>query len=190
MSTRLKRIWLWIRYAYIVRVYKKMPAAVQEQVDEDVRVGNYGNLLEAFRKKIFRNIFYMRLGEGRCSKICRVLAPPAPQVEIYKNDGIGKGLKIYHTQGCTLNAKSIGDYVSISQNVTLGKGKITANGSKPTIGNHVWICTNAVVIGGITVGDYATVGACALVLDDVPPYAVVGGVPAKILYIKNPEEHH
>lgn len=50
-----------------------------------------------------------------------------------------------------------------------------------SIGNDVWIGTDAVIMQGVTVGDGAVVAAGALVTKDVPPYAIVGGVPAKII---------
>lgn len=53
--------------------------------------------------------------------------------------------------------------------------------SKCIIGNDVWIGLNAVVLQGVNVGDGAVVGTNAVVTKDVPPYAVVGGVPAKII---------
>ena len=49
------------------------------------------------------------------------------------------------------------------------------------IGNDVWIGTNALLIGGISIGDGAVIAAGAVVTKDVPPYAIVGGVPAKII---------
>lgn len=50
-----------------------------------------------------------------------------------------------------------------------------------TIGNDVWIGQRVIVMGGINIGDGAVVGAGAVVTHDVPPYAVVAGVPAKII---------
>lgn len=47
------------------------------------------------------------------------------------------------------------------------------------IGNDVWIGYEAVILSGVTVGDGAVIGARAVVTKDVPPYTVVGGVPAK-----------
>jgi len=52
---------------------------------------------------------------------------------------------------------------------------------KVTIGNDVWIGTRALIMDGVTVGDGAVIGAGAVVTKDVPPYAIVGGVPAKII---------
>ena len=48
-----------------------------------------------------------------------------------------------------------------------------------TIGNDVWIGYEAVVLSGVTIGDGASIGARAVVTKDVPPYTIVGGVPAK-----------
>lgn len=49
------------------------------------------------------------------------------------------------------------------------------------IGSDVWIGYEAVILAGVTIGDGAVIGARAVVTKDVPPYAVVGGVPAKII---------
>lgn len=49
------------------------------------------------------------------------------------------------------------------------------------IGNDVWVGYEAVILSGVTVGDGAIIGARAVVTRDVPPYAIVGGVPAKVI---------
>ena len=49
------------------------------------------------------------------------------------------------------------------------------------IGNDVWIGYEAVILSGVTIGDGAIVGARAVVTKDVPPYTLVGGVPAKAI---------
>lgn len=47
------------------------------------------------------------------------------------------------------------------------------------VGNDVWICYEAVILAGVTIGDGAIIGTRAVVTKDVPPYTIVGGVPAK-----------
>ena len=58
----------------------------------------------------------------------------------------------------------------------------------PTIGNDCWIGECVFITGGVTIGDGAVVLAGAVVTKDVPPYAVVGGVPAKVLKYRYDEE--
>ena len=50
-----------------------------------------------------------------------------------------------------------------------------------TIADDVWIGANAVVLPGVTIGQHSVVAAGAVVTQDVPPYSVVGGVPAKVI---------
>lgn len=59
--------------------------------------------------------------------------------------------------------------------------KLEVEGYDVVIGNDVWIGYNAKIIGGITIGDGAIIAMGAVVTKDVPPYAIVGGVPAKII---------
>jgi acetyltransferase-like isoleucine patch superfamily enzyme len=68
-----------------------------------------------------------------------------------------------------LNDKDIIDVYSIPTN------------DKIVIGNDVWIGANAIILPGVTIGDGAVVGAGAVVTKDVAPYAIVGGVPAKLI---------
>jgi acetyltransferase-like isoleucine patch superfamily enzyme len=56
------------------------------------------------------------------------------------------------------------------------------------VGNDVWIGARAIILSGVKIGDGAIVGAGAVVTHDVPPYAVVAGVPANIIRFRYPEE--
>ena len=49
------------------------------------------------------------------------------------------------------------------------------------IGNDVWIGYETVILSGVTIGDGAIIGSRAVVTKDVPPYTIVGGVPAKTI---------
>lgn len=55
------------------------------------------------------------------------------------------------------------------------------NGFFATIGSDVWIGNDVIIKGGVNIGDGAVIGMGAVVTKDVPPYAIVGGVPAKII---------
>lgn len=55
------------------------------------------------------------------------------------------------------------------------------------VGNDVWIGTEALILSGVYIGDGAIIGAGSVVTKDVPPYAVVGGTPAKIIRYRVPE---
>lgn len=50
-----------------------------------------------------------------------------------------------------------------------------------TVGNDVWVGARAVILGGVNIGNGAVVGSAAVVTRDVPPYAIVAGVPARII---------
>lgn len=67
-----------------------------------------------------------------------------------------------------------------------------ANNGKIIIGNDVWIGANVSILPGVTIGDGAVLAAGAVVNKNVPPYAIVGGVPAKIIKYRFDEKqlHH
>ncbi len=58
---------------------------------------------------------------------------------------------------------------------------LTPEYEKITIGNDVWIGTRAIILDGVSIGDGVVIAAGAVVTKDVPSYAIVGGVPAKII---------
>ncbi len=60
--------------------------------------------------------------------------------------------------------------------------------SEVVIGNDVWIGMRVIIMPGVKVGDGAVIGAGAVVTKDVPDFAIVGGVPAKIIRYRNSNE--
>jgi len=107
-----------------------------------------------------------------------------------KNITIGKD--VFINSGCHFQDQggiTIGDGSLIGHNVvlaTINHDLNPENGRKNHyapihIGAHVWIGSNATILPGVSVGDWAVVGAGAVVTKDVPPFTVVGGVPARIL---------
>lgn len=99
-----------------------------------------------------------------------------------KSHEIGKGLIIWHGYSTILNAKKIGNDFQVWQNVTVGKKTTQDVDDKPTIGNNVKVCTGAVVIGDITIGNDATIGANTTVLKNVPASATAVGFSSIIKF--------
>jgi serine O-acetyltransferase len=94
---------------------------------------------------------------------------------------VGRGLYIGHFGTIIVSPMvRIGSNCNLSQGVTVGFGGRGEKGGYPIIGNRVYIATNAVIIGKITIGDDAVIGAGAVVTRSVPPRAVIVGNPARI----------
>lgn len=109
---------------------------------------------------------------------------------------ISIGHHVYINKNCDIITTSskveIGNYVMIGPNVTfVAQNHDVSDWEKPmifskeyhqgniTVADDVWIGANATILSGITINRGAIVAAGAVVAKDVPPYAVVGGVPAK-----------
>ena len=114
-----------------------------------------------------------------------------------KNITLGKN--VFINSGCHFQDQggiTIGDGALIGHNVTLATlnhdFRVSDRASmhpKPVhIGKNVWICDGAVIVPGITVGEGAIVAAGAVVIEDVPPYTVVAGVPAAVIRELTEEE--
>ena len=129
---------------------------------------------------------------------------------------VAVGDRTYIETGCRLSATDIGKYVSIGPYTIVGPPEHPVDGyasthpafyrhvpafgwdyvardqrqemSRTTVGSDVWIASGVVVLSGRVVGDGAVVAAGAVVNNDVPPYAIVGGVPAKVLRYRYDEQ--
>lgn len=82
----------------------------------------------------------------------------------------------------------IGDNVNLSREVCIYTASHDVNSkdfssftNPVVIEDYVWICTRAIILPNVKIGKGAVIGAGAVVTKDVPPYAIVGGVPAKII---------
>jgi serine O-acetyltransferase len=126
--------------------------------------------------------YRMRMS-GRFAKGYQLLPelPRRGELHIVTPD-IGPGFYIAHGNGSWVNAAAIGAHCLVNQNVTLGAdGKTGA----PTIGNRVMIRTGAIVVGKVTIGDDAVIGANAVVNFDVPPRARVYAARSVIVMPKD-----
>ena len=83
---------------------------------------------------------------------------------------IGGGFQILHAWGIVINSEAV-----IGKGCTILAGSLIGRGSSgvPVIGDNVYLGGHSIVIGGVKVGDYATIGAGAIVTKDVPDHAVM-----------------
>jgi putative colanic acid biosynthesis acetyltransferase WcaB len=105
-------------------------------------------------------------------------------IELPWDTQVGENLKLQHGQGLVVNHHTIiGDNCTLRNSTTIGNKQL-ADGSysaSPQIGNNVDIGCNVVIIGAVTIGDNAVIGAGSVVIKDVPERAVVAGNPARII---------
>ncbi|HAT4072477.1 TPA: serine O-acetyltransferase EpsC [Clostridium perfringens] len=102
-------------------------------------------------------------------------------IEIHPGAKIGKGLFIDHGMGVVIGETAeIGDNVTIYHGVTLGGTGKDKGKRHPTIGNNVIIGCGAKILGPISIGDRAKIGANSVVLKNVPNGKTAVGIPAVI----------
>lgn len=139
-----------------------------------------------------------------CGKL--LLAKCGKEVNIEKNANFAYAVELGDYSGlginCTISGRTlIGAHVMMGPDVCI----LTKNhrfdridipmdqqgmsNEKPvTICDDVWIGTRVIILPGVTIGTGAVIGAGAVVTKDVPPYAIVGGAPAKLLKYRFSEE--
>lgn len=122
-----------------------------------------------------------RRGAPLVPRLLSMLARLLTGIEIHQGATIGKGFFIDHGMGVVIGETSeIGENVTLFQGVTLGGTGKEKGKRHPTIEDNVVVAAGAKVLGPITVGRNAKVGAGAVVLQDVPPNCTVVGVPGRV----------
>jgi cysteinyl-tRNA synthetase len=103
-------------------------------------------------------------------------------IEIHPAAKIGAGFFIDHGMGVVIGETTeIGENCLLYQGVTLGGTGKEKGKRHPTLGKNVVVGTGAKILGPIRIGDYAKIGANSVVLKEVPDYAIVVGVPGRII---------
>jgi serine O-acetyltransferase len=101
--------------------------------------------------------------------------------QIYPETQIGDGFYLGHWGSLVINPNTkIGKNCNIAQGVTIGQQNRGKNTGIPVIGNEVWIGANAVIVGGVMIGNNVLIAPNSYVNFDVPSDSVVMGNPGKI----------
>ena len=164
-------------------------------------IGEAKNILEKdpAAKSLFEAIFYYpslkallyhRLSHKLYNKKKYTLAWIVSQrarkktgIEIHPGAKIGRNLFIDHGMGVVIGETAeVGDNVTMYHGVTLGGLGGEPNVKRhPTVEDNVMIGAGAKILGPITIGRGAKIGANAVILKDVPPYTTVVGVPGRVV---------
>jgi serine O-acetyltransferase len=101
-------------------------------------------------------------------------------IDISRDARIGSGFYIGHFGGIFVPGDAvIGDNCNLSHDVTLAQVNRGEKAGCPVIGNNVYIAAGAKIVGRVKIGDFAAVGANAVVVNDVAAHTSVGGIPAR-----------
>ena len=124
-------------------------------------------------------------GWPRVGNLFRALNMVVFGLEVPSQLEIGPGLILPHAQGTVLGAARIGRNATIFHQVTLGASVADYGYNlalRPVVENDVTISVGAKVLGAVTLGSNCSVGANAVVLQNVPIGALAVGVPARIIF--------
>ena len=114
-------------------------------------------------------------------KLLKIASQIVSGIDLPCETRIGRRLKFEHFGGIIISGDAVlGDDVVVRNGVTIGLRRTGQRGS-PVIGNRVDIGAGAKLLGAITIGDDAVIGANAVVLRDVPAGALAVGIPARII---------
>lgn len=138
--------------------------------------------------RMFRNIFYARVGNHHrmIMKFMSFFAAPQSFLDVSTTSEIGSGLIVQHGYNTIISPAKMGRNCWVNQGVSIGH---RTEIGQPEIGDNVRIAAGALVLGALKIGRGATIAPGAVVMRNVPPYAIVMGNPAKVVgFNKTPEE--
>lgn len=128
-------------------------------------------------------VYHLRPLEMLLNKLNAVFC----QCIIGRGADFGSGFVLIHSQGVVINGQVRGgERIFIEHQVTIGAERLRS----PVLGNDIFIGAGAKVVGAVTIGDGARIGANAVVVHDVPAYSTVVGIPAKVVRQRSPDNCH
>lgn len=161
----------------------------------------YGEKGEPFLKKVFRPLEIRYLSLFRRANCCRFLPlklfymarlmqlSHRTQIQIPARTSIGEGFYIGHLGRVIIHPDAkLGKNVNIGTGVTIGMENRGSRKGAPTISDHCWIGTNAVIVGNVKIGTDVLIAPLTYVNFDVPDHSIVVGNPGRIIPRENATE--
>ena len=166
-------------------------------IEDDVRrwvttpYGRWSRLEMLATEPAFRTLYFYRLRRAGSlgavlGGMAAALYPGERTLHILCPD-IAPGLIIQHGFATVIAARKIGANCWVNQQVTIG---FKRPDERPVLGDGVLVYAGAKILGDVTVGDGAQIGANAVVVHDVPPFHTAVGVPARNLPPKSQRHTH
>lgn len=131
----------------------------------------------------------MHLGDSRIYAGFHIREPH--KVTIEDGVSIGPHVLLDGRSGLTICKSAVIGYGAIIWTLNHDYNDISfkGKGAPVVIGPYSWICSNSIILPGVTIGEGAVVASGAIVTKDVPPYTVVGGMPAKVIKTRDRKEY-
>jgi acetyltransferase-like isoleucine patch superfamily enzyme len=167
---------------------------VQHQADQEIKGDVMASVLFAKLRRWIRRLLGTSAVDPRVAIGLGTYGVGEQTVLLFRDDDrvvIGKYCSVAY--GVTIVASGEHNYRGVANFpfAAVLKGNVdqdTFSKGPVRVGNDVWIGANATILSGVTIGDGAVVAAGSVVTESVPPYAIVGGVPAKIIKYRFPVE--
>jgi serine O-acetyltransferase len=116
--------------------------------------------------------------------ICNKLNTIFSQCIIGRGAEFGPGFVLIHSQGVVINGSVRGgSNIYVEHQVTIGAER----NQSPILGSDIFIGAGAKILGAISIGDGARIGANAVVVNDVPAHSTVVGIPARVVRTRKPD---
>ncbi|MBT5016355.1 acyltransferase [Candidatus Peregrinibacteria bacterium] len=139
-----------------------------------------------FRNLVFKLLF-KKLGKKTFIDYRTYFRYPS-KIQIGSHVSVNRGSKFFPIQQVKNVEIIIKDHVAIGPDVTIFAGGHDHNylnlpvvGKTVTIEKYVWIGGKSIILGGVTIGEGAIIGAGSVVSKNIPPYTIAAGVPAKVI---------
>ena len=147
-------------------------------------------IFTAIRKRGFRHICYLRWYQsGYLHQLARIVLRQSTyhlSLDIHSNTQIGAGFVLHHPYNIAVNGKAVlGENVTLYHGCTIGAEFRGMRAGNPTLGNNVWVGSNACIVGDINIGNDVLIAPLTFVNFDVPDHSIVIGNPGRII----PREH-